>query len=305
MSSKCNQVDHALKAIFRPGESREEAKQRGEEERYIYSHRTLKRYTSACITLWEAVPPAHCPHELKDMMTPATFALGFAALQAQGNQDATLRVQLSAWRKMGSATEFLGWTPDLDPYQVVPRDLDKTLGRSAAQGPVATEVLLEWLDLVLERIRASRTAARQLELMLITLLAFGLRIDEAATLRQHNIDRRRSCISVDRFAKGGRPRAVLAITDLAKRVLELLPTTDEYMFTPEGRRLGRRLQEIMHDAAVLLEIEGRKGPHRLRANWAQDMLDDLRMCLPENEARQLVCEWLGHGRTDILNRYTM
>lgn len=139
--------------------------------------------------------------------------------------------------------------------------------------------------------------------MLATALLFGARIDEIATLRQHNVDRERYVLKLDVFAKGGRPREVPAVNDAARAVIDALPRTQLHIFGPDGRKKARRLQEILHDVATDLGIEGRKGPHRLRANWAQDLLDELRGDTGEEAAKHIVSERLGHGRKEVLDRY--
>lgn len=126
-------------------------------------------------------------------------------------------------------------------------------------------------------------------------LRAGLRLSEIAGLRSDQVD---PAGELNIKGKGGRPRSVRIDPDLAEK----LKTSRAYIFTP-SREWKRKFWQEVRKATRALDIET-SGIHRLRANFAEKLLDDLMSAgAPENSARQTLAEALGHNRISVTGSY--
>jgi len=123
----------------------------------------------------------------------------------------------------------------------------------------------------------------------------GLRLSEVAGLRSDQID---PAGVLNIKGKGGRPRSVRIDRELAEK----LKTSELYIFTPT-RKWKRKFWQEVRKATRALNIET-SGIHRLRANFAQELFDNLMAAgASEQSARQALSEALGHNRPGVSGSY--
>lgn len=126
-------------------------------------------------------------------------------------------------------------------------------------------------------------------------LRAGLRLSEIAGLRGDQVD---PAGVLNITGKGGRPRTVRIDQDLAEK----LKTSGPYIFTPT-REWKRKFWQEVRKATRALGIEV-SGIHRLRANFAENLYDDLVAAgASEDSARQALAEALGHNRFGVSGSY--
>jgi integrase len=122
-----------------------------------------------------------------------------------------------------------------------------------------------------------------------------LRLSEIAGLRGDQVDPD-GVLNIK--GKGGRPRTVRIDQDLAEK----LNTSGLYVFTPT-REWKRKFWQEVRKATRALGIEI-SGIHRLRANFAENLYDDLLAAgASEDSARQTLSEALGHNRPGVSGSY--
>jgi hypothetical protein len=127
-------------------------------------------------------------------------------------------------------------------------------------------------------------------------LRAGLRLSEIAGLRGDQVDHQAGVLNIK--GKGGRPRTVRIDPDLAEK----LKTSKAYVFTP-SREWKRKFWQEVRKATRALGIET-SGIHRLRANFAENLYDNLIAAgASEASARQSLAEALGHNRTSVTGSY--
>src|SRR5690242_15499693 len=131
-ASLASQVNRALRAIFRPGQSRHRAKERGIADRAIFSYATLRTYRQRGLTLLNILPQDNRPRLLRDLTT-AHLEHGIALLQTRDVSDAHIKTLLAAVRKLVWGMRELGWTT-MQPDDLVPAALNTGLMGSAPRG---------------------------------------------------------------------------------------------------------------------------------------------------------------------------
>jgi integrase len=140
----------------------------------------------------------------------------------------------------------------------------------------------------------------------------GLRVSEAATVREQDIDLDANRIHVDGKggAKGGRDRVVDVSDEHADFLAELKEQAashaDGYVFQGRGKHgqgLGDRTREAVRQACHRIGV-AYYGTHGFRKGWAQEKFRTLlAKGLDRREAGWQVSQALGHGRLDVLRHY--
>lgn len=127
-------------------------------------------------------------------------------------------------------------------------------------------------------------------------LRCGLRKSEIAGLKGSDVDKAKGIVKV--VGKGGRYREVPLPADLAEK----LNTSRQYLFTP-SRPWKSAFYRAVADACRELEID-LTGVHRLRSNFAQNLVQDLQeQGLSEDQARGETSRQLGHNRLEVTRSY--
>jgi integrase len=299
--SLASQVNRALLAIFRPDESRHAAKERGVDDRAIFSYATLRTYRQRCLTLLNVLPPDSRPRLLRDLTT-AHLERGITLLQARNVSDAHIKTLLAAVRKLVWGMRELGWTT-IQPDDLVPAALNAGLIASAPRGGYSEEQIVR-----LRRYVAAQRQSSELLRLFDLILASGLRHDEAARLWESDLTRQDGFVRVrGTNAKGGRERIIGPHLDreglraLHAAIAAIPPGRHELW--PGGPALARRLEETIRAACKDLGYVC-KGIHGLRATFASRFIDrQLAEGIPERIARLRVSRMLGHNRIDVTYRY--
>lgn len=147
--------------------------------------------------------------------------------------------------------------------------------------------------------------------------AFGLRREEAIKFRPALSDKGHY-LAIKAGTKGGRYREVPVIMARQRALLEEAKAlAGNGSLIPDHKSYKQQLEVVKHQCAKA----GVSALHGLRHNWAQAMYRQLTgwrcpaaggpryrdLSIAEKqrdeEARRLIAEWLGHGRTEVTNTY--
>lgn len=301
--SLVNQIDQALQAIFRPGESRHAAKQDGTDGETIYSYGTLRTYRQRCNTLFNALPADQRPRWLRDVTTEH-IRMAITELEQRGTTDAHIKTGLTAMRKLCHGMQRLGWST-MPPEELVPDSLYETRSRSLPRGGYSPDQA----DRLIAHLEQHRTYGADFAQALRLLRASGLRHMELALLQEPDLDRERPAIHVQRnSAKGGKSRIVaLPPADTQgnanlQAALAGIPANRHWLWRG-GQRFTARLQQELRSACDELDIP-RLGLHGFRNLFAEEyLMRALQRGLDEPEARHEVSRLLGHNRIDVTYNY--
>lgn len=296
------QVKEALNSIFTPGVSRHELKQRGVQENYIVSFRTMQEYTKACVRFAKWCRSEYGVRHVSDI-TPQMARAYIRSLTERelsgghiGRTKAAIRKFDIALRKARirprTAPPLLqaggGWHSDRRPERAYSDQATKKIIsdlKQHARDPQVADV-----------VRLQRVA--------------GLRVSEAAMIRGKDIDVDRCTIHVSAATKGGREREV-QVDEKYRPFLEHLKERagqhrDGHVFQGRGDRgasLVRRVSGSVRQACRRLKLE-HFGTHGFRKTWAQERYRALRQAgASDREARRKVSQELGHNRLSVTYSY--
>ncbi len=302
-----HQLMEILKAIFRPGDSRHKAKQRGDEEYWIHGIATMRKYTEEVFEIGRFIRErfgCRIPEEITPEMCEAFIQSKIEAGCAGG----TLGRYQAVIRKLDYAMRHLSRRPQDAPWLLPTREQGGTQSFHANNSTLAytceeAESILNFIKTKGSR-KHGPAASQVIELMLAT----GLRISEACYLRTDNIDLPLRIIHLDtnnNHSKGGKKRVTLPydegfdmfIANL-KSIGEQNPT--KHIFVNRSR-LPNDVQAEIRRACNELNIPP-LGSHAFRKRNAQDCHEKLlEEGLSEREARFEVSRHLGHNRLRVIN----
>jgi len=303
-----HQLLQVLQAVFQPGTSRHDAKQRGEAEVLIFGKETMRKYTTQAFEL-AAFVRAHAPDcRQPEAITPALCAAFIEMLVGRGLAGGTLGRYVAVIRKLDRALRHLGRVPDDAPSLLPTKEQGGTwsfranTSTQAYSEAQALEILTEIRTRGSQKYRA--VAAQVVELMLAT----GLRIQEAVYLRAEWIDlaaRQVHLVKNTSRTKGGKPRSTAPFEEVFDDLMAELKRQgdanhDDYgcVFSDRASLPGHVRAEIRRACRTL----GIKplGSHGFRKLNAQAMYAKLReQGLDDEAARLEVARHLGHNRVRV------
>ena len=304
--SLVRQVTRAFETINHIGESRHTAKAAGTARAQIHSYASARTHRQRVITglrrINDALPPDQRLRLLRDLK-PSHIELLKNLMVADGLADSTIRNELSSWRKLSHALNAASWS-SFRPEELVPPLLYEGLSQSAPRGGYSHEQAAALIAHIEQTHPNGTDLARMARLILTT----GLRHQEVARLREADLDRVASDITVQSTnAKGGRPRFVTLPANSQIRAdlstaLNEIPQGGNWLWL-NGPALARSLQDAIRTACDDLGME-RKGLHGLRAAFAEIYLRErIAANLDEHAARDELTLLLGHGRRSVTYRY--
>jgi integrase len=303
-----HQLLQVLKAVFRPGASRHEAKQRGEADVLIFGKETMRKYTAQAFEL-AAFLKAHYPDCRRPAeITPAMCAAFMESRIDRGLSGGTLGRYVAFLRKLDRALHYLGRVP-ADAPPLLP-----TAEQGGQWSFRAYTSTLAYSDeealAILREIRARGSAKyRGVAAQVVTLMiATGLRVREAAYLRAEWIDlttRQMRLVKNTSRTKGGKPRLTAPYDAVFDGFMAELKA--------QGQANGADFGCIFRDRASLpghVRAEIRRacrslgiqplGSHGFRKLNAQAMYSALRTDgLGDEAARVGVARHLGHNRVRV------
>lgn len=304
--SLVRQVVQVFEHIDHIGESRHKAKIEGTARAQIHSYASARTHRQRVITglrrINDALPPERRLRLLRDLR-PEHVELLKGLMIADGLADSTIRNELSSWRKLGHALNAAGWS-SIQPDELVPARLYKGLGQSRPRGGYSRDQA----EAIISHIERTHPLGAELGRMARLIAATGLRHDEAARLREADLDRIAGDVLVrGSNAKGGRQRLVKLNPEgpcrtAAREAINNIPKGRNWLWN-DGPGLSRQLQDAIRDACDHLGIQ-RKGLHGLRATFAEGYVRErIAGGLDENAARDELTLLLGHGRRSVTYRY--
>lgn len=243
-------------------------------------------------------------------------------LKSRGCSDKYIKTDLSGLRYMHSLT------PNARHILSESREINLLAGLGSTKNETVNEVDRAWSREELDAMKliALNMGFPNISWMMEASYLTGMRLDEAASLRRHEVERalRENKLFL-RNTKGGRPRSV-DLTDQSRLVLAEATRNiprGELVFCTPGRKVHsfkKDVEEFIAEnrdftqepdrAESAVNCGGSQGIrsalnfHGLRYSFAQNLYTYLRdQGLDEDEARQKVAEALGHGRKEITDVY--
>lgn len=302
-----HQLMEILKAIFRPGVSRHQAKHTGDDAYLIHGIATMRKYTEEVFEIGRFIRErfgCRIPEDITPDMCEAFIENKVNAGCAGG----TLGRYQAVIRKLDYAMRHLGRRPKDAPWLLPTREQGGTQSFHANNSTLAytaeeAESILRFIKTKGSR-KHGPAASQVVELMLAT----GIRISEACYLRADNIDLPLRVICLDRnnnHSKGGKKRVTLPfdeehvsfMTEL-KSIGEQSPT--KHIFVSRSS-LPNHVQGEIRRVCRELNITP-LGSHAFRKRNAQDCHQRLLgEGLGDTEARLEVSHHLGHNRLRIIS----
>lgn len=283
------QINHELKAIFVPGESRHAAKERGNSDEHIYSIGTMRTYTLDCNRFAKWGKKTYGIKDIREL-TPEHAREYLDRLGREGRSGGYLGRIASAIKKLALTLHGEkwnlgeGWHSDPHPERAYsPSDAQAIIAdlRAHARDPQTANVV-------------------QLQ------IAGGLRVNEAVRLKGKNIDVANCRVHLELGTKGGKVRDVdvdPVYREFLQAVHDLgLNHTDGFIFQGRGD-LAARTERAINAACERLGIAdaGTHGNRKTAAhvryeNYLRDHTDD-------RTARLKLANDLGHGRAAVTVHY--
>jgi len=289
-----HQVEEALKAIDRRGESKHVIKKvfrikPGQPVPGLFSYGTYNTVFDKTMTflrwLSEHHPVVKTLSELTIEMTQEYIDELFRRGKA-----ASAQTVLAALRKTQEGARCKGWIRQ----DFVPVEWHARVEHIPRGGYPFTEAdaLIVWLN------RRAREYARAA----CFIRSSGARIDEVFHLRSDLIDFERGRVSLK--GKGGKIRSVEV---LHPQQLEEMRILGRFVFMRPDNvlRWVDNFERVVREGCDALGIK-RRGVHGLRATAAREFLQrQIRLGATEQEARRLLAVWLGHDehRTEVTHKY--
>ncbi len=303
-----HQLLQVLQAVFQPGTSRHDAKQRGEAEVLIFGKETMRKYTTQAFELAAFVRANDPECRQPEAITSAMCAAFIDTLVGRGLAGGTLGRYVALIRKLDRALRHLGRVPDDAPALLPTKEQGGTwsfranTSTQAYSEAQALEILTEIRTRGSQKYRA--VAAQVVELMLGT----GLRIQEAVYLRAETIDlvgRQVHLVKNTSRTKGGKPRTPspydLAFDDFMTELREQgAANVEDYgcMFHDRASLPGHVRAEIRRACRTLgIKPLGSHGFRKLNAQAMHAAL--LEQGLGDEAARLEVARHLGHNRVRV------
>jgi integrase len=303
-----HQLLQVLKAVFRPGASRHEAKQRGEADVLIFGKETMRKYTAQAFEL-AAYLKAHYPECRRPAeITPAMCVAFMESLVERGLAGGTLGRYVAFLRKLDRALRYLGRVPAGAPPLLPTAEQGGQWSFRANTSTLAYDD--EQALAVLVEIRATGSAKyRDTAAQVVTLmLATGLRIQEAAYLRAQWIDlaARQVCLAKNTSrTKGGKPRVIAPYDSVFDDFMAALKVQGQANYADFGCIFRDRTSLPGHVRAEVRRAcrtvgIAPLGSHGFRKLNAQGMYGALRAeGLGDEAARLKVARHLGHNRVRV------
>jgi hypothetical protein len=301
------QLLQVLKAIFRPGSSRHQAKRDGSDAIVINGKETMRKYTSQAFEfarfLKAHYPHCRCPEDIEPEMCEAFIE----SLMARGVAGGTLGRYLAFIRKLDSVLRHLGRVPEDAPLLLPTKEQGGTYSFRANTSTEAYSEEESACILECIRTRGSKkyreVAAQIIGVMMVT----GLRIQEAIYLRASNIDLEMRQVRLKKNVnrtKGGKPRTAkfddefLDFMAKLKAIGEQSLNDSGCIFKDRASLPGHVRAEIRR-ACMTLGIKS-LGSHGFRKYNAQAKYTELRReGLGDEVARLQIAQHLGHNRIRV------
>jgi integrase len=301
------QLLQVLKAIFRPGYSRHQAKHNGNAAIVINGKETMRKYTAQAFDFARFIkanyPDCRCPEDVEPEMCVAFIE----TLVARGVAGGTLGRYLAFIRKLDAALRHLGYVPEDAPL-LLPTKVQG--GAYSFRANTSTEGYSEEDGLrILEYVKTQGSkkyrdvAAQVIELMMAT----GLRIQEAAYLRVNNIDLELRQVRLEKNVsrtKGGKPRTAEFDDEFLDFMVQLKVISEQNVldrgciFRDRASLSGHVRAEIRR-ACLVLRIKP-LGSHGFRKYNAQAKYVELRLQGADDESVRLqIAQHLGHNRIRV------
>ena len=290
------QVEQAMKAIFKISTSRHQAKTIGEANDVIRSVGSMRTYldTNQVFARW-----CHNRHGVNDivLITPAMAEAYLKRLADDGYSRGHINKVACGLRHLDNGLRELGRKPASAPALM-------PVAHGRHGDPRNTPLSSAEADRVIADLRAQRdpTYADLAQLQ----RAAGLRLAEAVNLRGRAISADGAKVTLDtNDPKGGKHREIEIELAHQEFLVQLraqgLARWDGHVFEGRGG-LGRNYERQFAAGCRRQEIDHSR-THDMRSTYANETLQALRARWPEETARRLVSQRLGHNRLDVLKHY--
>jgi len=301
------QLLQVLKAIFRPGYSRHQAKHDGNAAIVINGKETMRKYTAQAFDFVRFLkvdyPDCRCPEDIE----PEMCAAFIETLVARGVAGGTLGCYLAFIRKLDGALRYLGRVPEDAPLLLPTKEQG---GTYSFRANTSTEAYCEEESTrILECVRSRgskkyrKVAAQAIELMIAT----GLRIQEAVYLRAENIDLDARRVNLEKNVnrtKGGKPRTAEFDDEFVDFMVSLKAIGEQNLddhgcIFKDRASLPSHVRAEIRRACLALGIKP-LGSHGFRKYNAQAKYGELRnQGLDDEAARLKIAQHLGHNRIRV------
>ena len=307
-ASLANQLAHVLNALFWDTEDIEAYKTEhqvvsvkrdlrpdGDPTRplpVILSHRTRAGYFQTAETFFTRAKELTGQRRLANILDPETVRWTLDTYY-RDLQPSTLRTVLAAIGKVHQGCVQVGWTDAPSPITDELRENVKAYRDDGDVRQPRFGYIPEDAERILVYLKENGS---KFALPAEIALRCGLRISEIAGLEGKHVDLENMVLNV--VGKGGKKRDM----ELPAGLAEQINPSKQYLFDP-SRSWKQSFYQAVRDAARALGIQV-SGVHRLRANFAQNLYEDLKENgESDREARLEVSKRLGHNRVEVTNSY--
>lgn len=301
------QLLQILKAVFRPGYPRHQAKRNGNATIVINGKETMRKYTAQAFDFARFLKDRYLDCKCPENITPLMCEAFIESLVARGIAGGTLGRYLAFIRKLDGALRHLDRVPTDAPLLLPTKEQGGTYSFRANTSTEAYSEAESIRILTCIKTQGSKkyrdVAAQVVELMMAT----GLRIQEAVYLRSDNIDFDMRQVRLDKNVnrtKGGKPRTAGFDDEFVDFMTELKVIGEENaldrgcIFRDRAGLLGHVRAEIRR-ACLVLGIKS-LGSHGFRKYNAQAKYTELRgQGLDDEAARLQIARHLGHNRIRV------
>jgi integrase/recombinase XerD len=275
--------------------------------------KTRYRYAEAGARFVKWVQPVYKIKKLANLQDKHLIAYA-EHLKNSGCTEKYIKNELSALRYIHSIT------PNTRFGLSDSKKINQAAGLGSTRNHRAASINRAWTDEELEKFCACalRHNRPDIEKMARLTRALGLRLEEAATLRRHELENalRRGEIHLTN-TKGGRERFVSLRGDSRAQCEEIIRDVSrgERVFIPENIKTHeyiksvkdfvlRHREEIQDQERIYDERRSELSWHGLRHAYAQERYQELReQGKDDREARIEIAHELGHGRIEITYVY--
>jgi len=291
--SLVRQVNVAIEAMSRIGQSKAARKKTGKKVVGIYHGKTMKNYIGHCCTFAKWAQKKYGIKMLRELNREMGGQY-FTMLKMSNRSPYSMRTIREALLKLEKGVKVAFH----QNMHVIPKDLELPQRNLKIRRGRRAYTEEEVNAIITAAMETNKLAARAIELQSL----FGLRKFELLNLRKTDIHFQRGKLIVWR-GKGGRLREIDIPDKRAEKLLETLCSgIDEKALLFSGLT-ARRYQAVMEQACRKAGLAIHK-THNLRHHFAVKKYNKLLEAgKPAREARRETSQDLGHNRPDVLYSY--
>ena len=273
---------------------RHDAKERGVDDKYIFSEGTYRTYRDAAITCTKWLKEKYQIKELSEI-TPEMLKK-YYDYRKETCSAWTVKKDYSAMTKLSTATKSRNWIQKDFQVPIDEVDLpDRELSDRNDRGPFSSQEAEKIVEGVKER---SEVAGKYVEFILET----GARLKGAFSLKEDDVYiGKDGSFRVRLNEKGGKIRSVKISESYYQKLQKISKENQgDYVFP---KMTKSNIDNLVKEVAKENDIINRK-PHGLRGTAANRMKKKLLSNgIPEEKVKKLVSNFLGHNRKGVFRFY--